>query len=171
MFDLTRYSDDVRAMLEAQHAISHCMAGPASREWAELDLTIGQVKALMALSVRGDLTISEVANHLGVGKPAASIMIDRLVHLGFAQRTEDALDRRRTLVTLTDAANALVTRLRQGNLDRLAQWIEAMEPADRAALARGMEALRKIAEPFDSNPHAIVTQAPPSHEHETSRTQ
>src|SRR5579862_4079279 len=94
MFALSRYSDDVRAMLEAQHAISHCMAGPASQEWTALDLTIGQLKALMALSVRGDQTISEVAAHFGIGKPAASIMVDRLVQLGFARRTEDAIDRR-----------------------------------------------------------------------------
>jgi DNA-binding MarR family transcriptional regulator len=152
MSDLSRYSDDVRAVLEAQNVIAHCMKGPDFKTWTRLDLSIGQLRTLMLLSSDGDTTISEIAARLDIGKPASSILVDRLVQLGLAQRTEDTQDRRRTLVALTEEGNSLLTRLRQGNLDRFAQWLTALAPDDLAALRRGMEALRAIAQPYDSHP-------------------
>jgi DNA-binding MarR family transcriptional regulator len=145
MHDLSGYSGDVRAVLESQFALARCMVGKQPQDWVQLDLTIGQVKTLMMLAGKPDQTVSQLAEGLGSGKPAASILIDRLVQLGLVQRTEDANDRRRTLVALTDAGSDLVARLRQGNLDQLVKWLQAMAPADLAALRRGLEALAAIA--------------------------
>jgi len=157
MDDLSRYSNDVRAVLEAQNAISHCMKGPDWKVWTALDLSIGQLRTLMLLAADGDTTISDIAVCLDIGKPASSILVDRLVQLGLARRTEDANDRRRTLVTPTEAGEELVTRLRQGNLDRFAQWLEAMTPDDLSALRQGMQSLRAIAERTAPHPQAETT--------------
>ncbi len=143
--DLSGYSGDVRGVLEAQFAVSRCMVSQQPQDWMQLDLTIAQVKTLMTLAGRPDQTVSQLAERLGSGKPAASILVDRLVQLGLARRSEDANDRRRTLVALTDAGSDLVARLRQGNLDQLVEWLRAMKPADLAALRRGLEALAAIA--------------------------
>jgi DNA-binding MarR family transcriptional regulator len=159
MDDLSGYSGDVRAVMEAQNIIAHCMKGPDFKVWTQLDLTIGQLRALMLLSADGDVTISSIAERMDIGKPASSILVDRLVHLGLARRTEDANDRRRTLVTLTDAGNELLTRLRQGNLDRFAQWLQAMAPDDLTALRRGLEALKAIADPSGLHQHALKSYA------------
>jgi DNA-binding MarR family transcriptional regulator len=159
MDDLSGYSGDIRAVLEAQNVVAHCMKGPDWKVWMQLDLTIAHVRALTLLSADGETTISEIAARLDIGKPASSILVDRLVHLGLARRTEDASDRRRTLVTLTDAGNELVTRLRQGNLDRFAQWLQAMTPDDLTALRRGLEALRAIADPSGHRQHALASHA------------
>ena len=145
LHDLSGYSGDVRAVLESQFALARRMVGKQPQDWARLDLTIGQVKTLMMLAGKSDQTVSQLAERLGSGKPAASILIDRLVQLGLVQRTEDANDRRRTLVALTDAGSDLVARLRQGNLDQMVEWLQAMAPADLAALRRGLEALAAIA--------------------------
>ncbi len=145
MHDLSGYSGDVRAVLEAQFALGRCMVGKQAQDWVQLDLTIGQVRALMMLAGTPDQTVSQLAERLKIGKPAASLLIDRPVRLGLVQRTEDANDRRRTLVALTDAGADLVTRLRQGNLDQLAAWLQTMAPADLAALRRGLEALAAVA--------------------------
>ena len=157
MYDLSRYSDDVRAVLEAQNAVAHCMKGPDWKVWTALDLSIGQLRTLMLLSADGDTTISDIAARLDVGKPASSILVERLVQLGLARRTEDANDRRRTLVTLTQSGEELITRLRQGNLDRFALWIEELAPDDLAALRQGMQALRLIAERTETT---FATHAP-----------
>lgn len=159
MDDLSGYSSDVRAVLEAQNVVAHCMKGPDWKVWMQLDLTIAHVRALMLLSADGETTISEIAARLDIGKPASSILVDRLVHLGLARRTEDASDRRRTLVTLTDAGTDLLTRLRQGNLDRFAQWLLAMAPDDLAALRRGLEALKAIADPSGLHQQALMSHA------------
>jgi DNA-binding MarR family transcriptional regulator len=143
--DLSGYSGDVSAVLEAQFSLGRCMVSKQPQDWAQLDLTMGQVKMLMVLAAKPDQTVSQLAERLKIGKPATSLLIDRPVRLGLVRRTEDANDRRRTLVALTDAGTELVTRLRQGNLDQLAAWLQTMEPTDLAALRRGLEALAAIA--------------------------
>jgi DNA-binding MarR family transcriptional regulator len=107
---------------------------------------MGQLRTLMALAADGSMTVSAMAERLGIAKPTASILIDRLVHIGDAVRSEDPEDRRRTLVALTPAGVALVARLRNGQSERFERWLAAMRPDDLAALTQGMQALAAIAE-------------------------
>src|SRR3990172_4941232 len=73
----------------------------ATPVWLDLDLTIGQLKGIFMLAYSGPMTVGQVAEALGIGKPAASILVDRLVHISLADRTEDAVDRRRAIIRLT----------------------------------------------------------------------
>ncbi len=146
MDDLPVRDDDVGTALAAQKRVARAMQRAYAPDWIHLDLTMGQLKTLMTLSSRQPATVSEIADRLEVGKPAASTVVDRLVQLGYAQRSEDPEDRRRTLVTTTPAGSDLVTRLRQGQGDRMVRWLEALEPDELAALIRGFQALASIAE-------------------------
>jgi DNA-binding MarR family transcriptional regulator len=131
----------IQAVRDAQSALYHRMLRVHKPEWIDLDLSMGQLKTLMTVASDGPITITALADTLGVGKPAASILADRLVQLGYAFRAEDPRDRRRTYVSSTTAGNTLVTQLRQGTSDRFARWLEAMAPDDLDALARGLQAL------------------------------
>jgi len=131
--------------LEAQRAIYKAVLGLNSDEWLSLDLSMGQLKALVTLTARHGMTVSEVAEALGVGKPAASMLVDRLTQHGYVARHEDPDDRRRTVVTPTEAGEELVTRLRQsGGEQAMERWIRQMAPDDLAALTRGVRALAAI---------------------------
>lgn len=55
-------------------------------------------------------TVSRLAELLGVSKQAASRMADDMVIAGFLQRTEDSVDRRRTVLRLTDSGDAVRNR-------------------------------------------------------------
>lgn len=136
----------VRAVMEAMRRVNHTLAAAHTPEWVHLGLSSGQLKTLMVLASHPRMSVSAVAETLEVSKPTASMLVDRLVQLGLAQRTEDPDDRRRTWVEPTTAGNELVTRLRQGGTERLAHALELMDPNDLAALQRGMEALAAIAE-------------------------
>jgi DNA-binding MarR family transcriptional regulator len=148
-----RSSDDmedaaalVREALAAQREFRHSLLRVNPPDWVELDLSMGQLKTLMALASQEGMNVSAVAETLRVGKPAASILVDRLVQLGYAQRTEDPEDRRRTLVTPTAHGRELVERLRQGGGERtMVRWLEQMNPDDLAALAQGLRALAAVA--------------------------
>lgn len=143
------YSDtspSVRAVMEAMWRVNHARLQAHTPEWVHLDLSIGQLKTLMVLASHPRLSVSAVAETLEVGKPAASMLVDRLVQLGYVQRTEDPEDRRRTWVEPTAAATELVTRLRQGGTERLAHALDQMKPDDLVALLRGLEALAAITE-------------------------
>jgi MarR family transcriptional regulator, organic hydroperoxide resistance regulator len=138
-------SPAMREAMEAQRAIYKAVLGLNSDEWLSLDLSMGQLKALVTLTARRGMTVSEVAEALGVGKPAASMLVDRLTQHGYASRHEDPDDRRRTVVTPTQAGEDLVTRLRQsGGEQAMFRWIRQMAPDDLAALTRGARALAAI---------------------------
>jgi DNA-binding MarR family transcriptional regulator len=158
--DLSGYPEAIRAVLAAQLQLARCVVSTQVQEWAQLELTIGQLKVMMILAGHPGMTISQLAESLSIGKPSTSILVDRLVQQSLLQRTEDEADRRRTLVTLTAAGNDLTTRLHQGNVERLVQWYSALAPDDLAALRRGLEALAKVAAPaaavsVESSAHAI----------------
>lgn len=141
----------IAAILAAQRSIVHCMFQASIPDWIELDLTMGQLRTLMALAAESPMTVSALAETISVAKPTASILVDRLVQAGNAERTEDKGDRRRTLLTLTPAGITLVARLRQGKSDRYERWLAAMKPHDLAALMQGMRALAALAESSDLN--------------------
>jgi DNA-binding MarR family transcriptional regulator len=139
-------AEAIQAAIAAQKQISHCLFSGNIPEWVHLELSMGQLKTLMTLASKEALTVSGLAETLNVGKPAASILVDRLVQLGLVERTEDPEDRRRTLVTLTEAGIDLVARLRQGGPGRMLRWLEQLDDEDLAALVRGMRALAAFAE-------------------------
>jgi DNA-binding MarR family transcriptional regulator len=143
--DLSQYPEPIRSVLAAQMQLSRCIVSTQMQEWAQLELSIGQLKVLMMLAGHPGMTISQIAQSLTIGKPSTSILVDRLVHQDLVYRREDESDRRRTVVSLTPAGNNLATRLHQGNIERLVQWYSALSPEDLAALRRGLEALAQVA--------------------------
>ena len=68
-------------------------AGP---ELLSLDLTMGQFKAMVMVTMYGPQPVGELGRRLGLSEPAASLLADRLVELGLAVRERDPQDGRRT---------------------------------------------------------------------------
>lgn len=136
----------VRNALEAHRAVARAIHDKTSPGWDHLELTMGQLKAMMALSTIGAVNVGGLAERLELSKPTTSILVDRLVQLGYVERTEDAEDRRRTLVALTTKGNELVAQLQQSGGRRMAQWLARLAPADLDALTRGLRALAAAVE-------------------------
>jgi DNA-binding MarR family transcriptional regulator len=117
------------------------MARPQDSYWLELDLSMGQLKAIVALTTQGPQSIGKLGRMLNVGEPAASTLVDKLVARGLVAREMDVLDRRRTLVVPTDEGRELVAHLQTLQKERLAEWLGRLETDDLCALQRGLEAL------------------------------
>lgn len=120
----------------------HELGAPA---WYEVELSVAQLKALFTLVDGGPMPIGGVAARLGIGLPAASSLVDRLVDQELAKRREDPLDRRRTLAEPTAAGEGLAQRLRHGSREALRAWLERMERDDLEALVRGLGAMVTLA--------------------------
>src|SRR5260370_8246274 len=67
----------VRAAVEAQRAVVQAMHSASTPDWAHLDLSMGQLKALVALATAGDMNVIELAESLKTSKPSASVLVDR----------------------------------------------------------------------------------------------
>lgn len=93
-------------------------------------------RALEALAeASAPLSVSELAERIGVDQPRASRLVQACVEEGHAVREADAADARRTNVVLTDAGRALVTRSRSGRIAAVEQAIDGFTDAEREQLA------------------------------------
>ncbi len=128
----------VEAVLESMRTFQSALLGRNSAEWMQLEITMAQLKALFALGRAGEATVGGLGEMLGIGLPAASLMVDKLVQAGLVQRHEDPEDRRRTLVGLTPKGRHMVARLWQGRRDDLAAMLSQLSEADFAALVQGL---------------------------------
>jgi DNA-binding MarR family transcriptional regulator len=130
--------------VETYRAYWTALLQAAEPMWAQLDLTISQLKSLVLLEARGAITIGQVAEILGMGRSSASITIDQMVQLGLVARTEDQDDRRRTNVCLTPEGRTLIARLHQGDEEYMREWFERLSKDDLIALRRGLAALEQV---------------------------
>ena len=129
-----------------------------SSAWLDLDITMGQLKALMTLIVNGPQSVGALGRALGIAEPSASILVDKLEEQGFVTRATDREDRRRTLVQPTLAAQDLFDLLQRGRNEQLAEWLSELNADDLRALAQGLGALLGVAraQPDDAQQRATV---------------
>jgi DNA-binding MarR family transcriptional regulator len=131
--------------IEARRAFFSTLHASAVPVWIQLDLSMAQVKALFLLDSLGPTTIGKVACRLEIGQPAASLLVERLVLGGFAERRDDPDDRRRTFVHLTDRGEDLVEQLRHGADEYFRSLLDRLDDEDLSSLVRGLAALARLA--------------------------
>lgn len=134
-------ADDEREIARALHAVNEELHKVNLPAWLRLGLPAAQLKALVTIASGGGLSITGLATSLGIGEPAASQVVEQLVRRGYVAREQDREDRRRAVVTVTDAGRELVSELRQGRREHVHEWLASMSDDDVHALARGLTAL------------------------------
>jgi DNA-binding MarR family transcriptional regulator len=90
------------------------------------------------------LIISELAELLSMGNPAASILVQQLVEQGLVERSEDKKDRRRTYVRPTARGIALLAGRREQIRANLLRWLGHLGDDELAGLQRGLGALMRV---------------------------
>ena len=131
----------ITATIDAQEQVTHSMLALATPDWLALDLTLTQLKSVMVLRSTGPIPIHQLAEALRLGRPATSTLVEQLVRLALVTRMEDPTDRRRTLVSLTPAGNAFITRLRQGRDDTMHALLDTLSDDDLITLTRILQTL------------------------------
>src|SRR5262245_37855891 len=100
----------IQQIVDAQIAIFRAFKNQPLPEWLQLDITLGQLRALFILFQAGPTPIGQLGVSLGVSRPAASLLVDALVRHGLVERFEDPTDRRRTFARLSPEALRLITQ-------------------------------------------------------------
>ena len=142
---MSERSTQIEDILQAQHKINRAIAASSSQSWIDLDLSMAQLKTLFTLYDGGALPIGQIAEALGIGQPTASHLVDRLVQTGFVVRTEDAIDRRRTLAELSPQGVKLLDQLREVRIEPLQRWLAQLDDTALSALRLGLRALADVA--------------------------
>jgi len=114
--------------------------------WLNVDLSMPQLKALMALHDRGAVRVGEVAHMLAMSANATTAVLDRLEDEALIRRQLDPSDRRAVLVELTEHGTDWITELLAANVRAFTDVLEQLEEPDLFALHQGMAALSAVLE-------------------------
>jgi DNA-binding MarR family transcriptional regulator len=104
-------------------------------------LTPAQVKVLLQLGTRRQMTVGEIASGLTCSMPAASELVDRLVDAGHLVRASDPADRRRVLIAATPATEQISAHLRELREAQVRYALDQLEPKERPIFIKSLEAL------------------------------
>lgn len=144
MPDLETTLEPADRVLKAMRQIFHELAQSQQEMILQSDLSMGQVKAFMAIAKDGDPSVGVVAKELHIGLSAASQMVERLVKTGLVERHPHPRDRRVTQCILSDRGRELYHQFEAGPR-MLRAWLECLEGEDLASLQRGIGALAAVA--------------------------
>jgi DNA-binding MarR family transcriptional regulator len=98
-------------------------------------------EATLLHHVGSGTTVTGLADHLGLAKSSASVVLKRLATKGLVTRRRDEADERRVVVRLTDAGRAVVADDRLLDRTRLAAALRALPDGGGARLVDLLEEL------------------------------
>jgi DNA-binding MarR family transcriptional regulator len=120
------------------------MQSAAVSHWLMFELTFAQARALIILAAANALTVSQLARRLQVGNPTASLLVQKLVERGLVSRTEDAKDRRQTVVRLSEKGAEIGAGRRSAREKQWQRWLTQLSDDELSGLARGLSALLAV---------------------------
>ena len=101
---------------------------------------------LGVLSVHGPQTLSELSEAERVTLPSMNRTVNALVEAGYVEREPSADDRRKVILSLSDAGVELVRETRNRRDEWLYQRLAKLSPAERRTLAEAASVLRGLSE-------------------------
>jgi len=101
-----------RVWVAIRELVGHHPTKERMRAALDLGRGSGRVKSLMWLA-KGPMSLSALAEAVGVDAPYATLIVDNLEERGLVARRPDPADRRRKLVTLTPAGSKAIEKLQR----------------------------------------------------------
>ena len=133
--------------MEAFAAFEQRLMAVHAPEFTAVDLTMAQAKLLYVVTAAGDLSMSEIAQRLGVTISTASGAVDHLVSVGLLDRIDDPANRRQVRVSVTPFGLETLERLRELSTRQLRALFDLVGDDDLAVVER---AIRILTEAVDA---------------------
>lgn len=139
-------SHDVAAQVEELlHRIFHPHLRPRHKP-AELELTLGQIDCLNAISRFEAPSMTDLAHELGLPASSVTGMVDKLVAMGKVGRESDPNDRRVVRVKLTPKGREDRERHRALRRKRLGRLLGKLNEEELQALQTALELIARAAD-------------------------
>jgi DNA-binding MarR family transcriptional regulator len=110
----------------------------------EKGLSMPQFSLMMRLYHIGECEVHDIGEVFDISAAGASQLVDKLVQNGLVMRTESPDDRRVRRIALTAKGRALINQ----GVDERYRWLDdlldAMSPADEAAILKGLSAMLEV---------------------------
>ena len=141
-----------QAVMETVPQVMRAIRDEMRRQGAPL-LSIPQLRTLAYLHRSPGACLFRLAEHLGVTRPTASNLVERLVQRGIVARTTDPNERRRVVLTLTPLGAQLFRRTHQSAQAWMTTVLTRLSPAGLRQVMQGMSVLGG---PFDGSANGDV---------------
>lgn len=132
---------DVAQVFNSLRRLVHALHNASRDTERRLGVTGAQLFVLTQLRATPSISINALAERTMTHQSTVSVVVRRLVRRKLVKKVRSADDARRVELTLTPAGTALLRRAPESVQGRLARAIEAIEPAERQILARGLQHL------------------------------
>ena len=126
-------NDRARQSLVALRRIMRATDLNARNLARDTGLTMAQLLVMQALADAGSLAVKDISIRLGVSQATMTSVIDRMVTKGLVRREKSDIDRRQTMISLTDAGHAKlesapdpVQEFYSNRFNALPDWEQAM---------------------------------------------
>jgi DNA-binding MarR family transcriptional regulator len=126
----------------SQHFTNSCEEG------VFCDLSFSQLHTIHMVRSHGQLSMSELAEILGVSPPSASAMVDRLVEKGLINREHSQEDRRKVVIRLSPTAEKDIEGVDEVILRSFVDLVESIGPETSQ---KWCEVLAKVKSVLDDN--------------------
>jgi DNA-binding MarR family transcriptional regulator len=121
------------------------------------DLPISQMRCLMTVAFDPGRKMQELAEKLGVQRPALSQLVDKLVRRGLLERRADPTDRRVVRLHLTETAHSAVLRGHRAHEARSTAAVRRLDEDAFAQVIAGLGLLADAAEQAEAVERAPTT--------------
>lgn len=111
------YENGLPGPVLALQRTTHCTLHALSSALADLNLGAAEINALANLADCGALSVRELSAETGTRASTLTGVLDRLENRGYLTRELDATDRRSFRLPLTEAGQAVATRVRAAVAD------------------------------------------------------
>jgi len=122
--------------LDAFELLQQRLMAVHAAEFTTLDITMAQAKLLYVVVAAGELSMSEIAQRLGVTVSTASGAVDHLVNVGLLARSDDPSNRRQVRVSVTPLGMQTLEQIRELGTRQLRMLFELVSDEDLEVIER-----------------------------------
>ena len=136
--------EEARIIMEIRTELQNKISVRLSNELSRGKITIPQYNILLSLKEAGSVTMSNLANKLGVTMAAITPLVDKLIKRDLARRERSRTDRRVVRATLTRKGNSIVSEIQKEVYDVIICLLKKLDPKERKKLIEIYQKIHKI---------------------------
>lgn len=115
-----------------------------------------QLRVVQIVAETSSSTGSEIARRMHVSQATITALLDKLERAGLVIRVRDDVDRRRTLIRLTDAGRAVLARVPDALQQRFVTAFNALEGWEQAMMVANLERVAAMLDAAEIDASAVL---------------
>src|SRR4029078_7221759 len=131
-----------------------------SERLVRLGISMAQLHIMYTLERDGEMTMSRLADVLGVSLSNASVLVDRMEDRGYIERTRVPEDRRVVLVRVTEAGTRMIQTNDALSDELMRAVLGRLNPAELPVIARATAEVRAALEATTAQPARNLHETP-----------